>query len=143
RPGDLWERHQANDLNKQLPLEALGTGFGKLDELGKVIEQSTGIHPREIERATVVVLKSPERVLLEIGDMGDADTRDSLVILLATSRPYSPEKFRTAMRELKNHKPRDFRDKTIYEGQGMRDGPAYCAFNEKILPIGETKALEL
>jgi serine/threonine protein kinase len=140
RLSELWERHEANDLEKQLPLQALHL---RMRDMAEMVEKDTSIHPLQIERATVVVLRSPERFFLPFQGPDKADSGDSLAFILSTSRPYSHEAFRATMLTKKNHQPKDYDGKTIYQGPKIADGFAYCAFSDKILLVGETKALEL
>src|SRR5262249_44816588 len=84
---DLWAGHEANDLNKQLPLGEL-FGLRKLDDAGALLADGVGIHPREVERGTFVILKYAEELFFLGGD-GERAPEDVVAMIFATSRPYS------------------------------------------------------
>src|SRR5262249_60552519 len=89
RPADLWHRPDLRALIAEFDLlRRFGGGGGNPpknpDELGKSLEKSTGIHPRQVERITIVMrtfASNPLVVSLE-------PNREMPVVIVLMKSPY-------------------------------------------------------
>jgi hypothetical protein len=123
RPGDLWVllSDLPNLVNYLFPARYVKAPV--LEDLGREIEKTSFIHPRDIERSTIVY------------------TGSSGVVLLAASRPYSPTQLRKALAQGGKHTVEEQGGKTFYLSAARSSDLSYCPVDERLLVAGDPSVI--
>jgi serine/threonine protein kinase len=135
RVGALWARKDlAKLVEDMLPRPGLPPGQG-LDGIGLQMEKAVSIHPRDVERVTVVQQANP----LEGPRNFDQTTLPALVV--CTSKPYEFRKVRSGFEKLFGGLVRRPHDRWMIYTSAKGNGAALCPVSDRVLMAGRAQEL--
>jgi hypothetical protein len=131
RVGDLWGLEAWKDVPPDLKEAAgLPAEWADPEKLGKLLEEQTSIHPRDVERLSLTMLEFPDAALL-----GQERFDPSFLAVLRLSRPCSPDLVRGALGRFARLEATDYKGRTLYAGKvkGPDLDVALCFVSDRLI----------
>src|SRR5262249_58604811 len=131
RVGDVWGLEAWKDLPPDLKEAAgLPEEWSDPEKLGKLLEEQTSIHPRDVERLSLTMLDFPDAALL-----GGEPFDPSFLAVLQLSRPCAPDQVRAALGRFGKLEAAAYKGRTLYVGtvEKVNSPGALCFGNDRLI----------
>jgi hypothetical protein len=137
RVGDVWVMETTREKPKPPPLpprmEWMAV-FYDINKLGELMKEYTSVHPRDVDRATLVVLDEPTVPVLEAITRVGPPERQVLGIVLQLSRPCDTQKVLDLFGQVGQVTRTSHGDRTVYTATFASElGPALCFVHDRLV----------